>query len=73
MSVATLGSVQKNYYVSLFFFWDFSYSYRGLMFLNTHLEIMYLQSCLLEVQGQVGKGNSLWSLKIIVKSSKELK
>lgn len=68
MSVATLGGVQKNYYVSLFFFWDFSYSYRVLMFLNTHLEIMCLQFCLLEVQGQMGKGDSLCNFKMAVKS-----
>lgn len=59
MSVATLGDVQKNYYVSLFFFRDFSFLYRGLMFLNTRLEIMYLQFCLLEVQGEMGKGEFL--------------
>ena len=68
MSIATLGGVQKNYYVSLFLYRDFNYSSRNLMFLDTHLEILYLQFCLPEVQGQVGKGEILCSLKMTVKS-----
>lgn len=38
------------------------------MFLDTHLEILYLQLCLPDVQGQVGKGETLSSLKPTVKS-----
>lgn len=68
MSVATLGGVQKYYYVSLFLYRNFNYSSRNLMFLDTHLEILYLQLCLPDVQGQVGKGETLSSLKPTVKS-----